>query len=53
MIPGMGQRVGCNKISTITNQGKLTFLVFAESFCTAVLLRFLQRLIRQVGARFS
>lgn len=51
VIPGTGQRFGCNMISTITNQGKLTFMVFAESFRTAVLLRFLRRLIRQAGRK--
>ena len=34
-------------ISTITNRGHLTFMVFEESFRNPVLLRFLQRLIRQ------
>jgi transposase len=47
VIPGTGQRFGCNMISTITNRGQLTFMVFEESFRTAVLLRFLRRLIRQ------
>lgn len=47
VIPGTGQRFGCNLISTITNRGQLTFMVFQESFRTAVLLRFLRRLLRQ------
>lgn len=47
VIPGTGQRFGCNMISTITNRGQLTFMVFEESFRTPVLLRFLRRLIRQ------
>lgn len=47
VILGTGQRFGCNMISTITNRGKLTFMVFEESFRTPVLLRFLRRLVRQ------
>lgn len=47
VIPGTGQRFGCNLISTITNRGQLTFMVFAESFRSPVLLRFLRRLLRQ------
>lgn len=34
-------------ISTITNRGQLTFMVFEGSFRAPVLLRFLRRLIRQ------
>lgn len=47
VIPGTGNRFGCNMISTITNRGQLTFMVFEESFRAPVLLRFLRRLIRQ------
>src|SRR5215469_11634656 len=47
VIPGTGQRFGCNLISTITNRGQLNFMVFEESFRTTVLLRFLRQLIRQ------
>lgn len=47
VIPGTCQRFGCNLISTITNGGHLTFMVFEESFRVPVLLRFLRRLIRQ------
>ncbi len=47
VIPGTSQRFGCNMISTITNRGQLTFMVFEESFRYPVLLRFLRRLIRQ------
>jgi transposase len=47
VIPCTSQRFGCNMISTITNRGHWTFMVFEESFRTPVLLRFLQRLIRQ------
>jgi len=47
VIPGTSQRFGCNMISTITNRGQMTFMVFEESFRNPVLLRFLRRLIRQ------
>jgi hypothetical protein len=47
VIPCTSQRFGCNMVSTITNRGQLTFMVFEESFRYPVLLRFLRRLIRQ------
>ena len=47
VIPGIGQRFGCNMVSTVTNQGKLTFMVFQERFTRTVFLRFLGRLVRQ------
>ena len=46
VIPGTGQRFGCQMISTITNRGVLRFLVHHEKFTAAVFLRFLRRLIR-------
>ena len=48
VIPGTGQRFGCNMISAITNRGKLSFMVFKEKFRVPVFLLFLKRLIRQV-----
>jgi transposase len=47
VIPGTGQRFGCNLLSTITNRGQLSFMVFRERFTTPVLIRFLRRLLRQ------
>jgi transposase len=47
VIPGTGQRFGCNMMSTITNRGHLAFMVFKERFTAAVCLRFLRRLVRQ------
>ncbi len=47
VIPGTGQRFGCNMISTITNRGRLYFRVFNESFRAPVFLDFLRRLVRQ------
>ena len=46
VIPGTGQRFGCNLISTITNRGRLAFMVFHGKFNAAVFLRFLRRLVR-------
>jgi DDE superfamily endonuclease len=47
VIPCPSQHFGCNLLSTITNRGHLSFMVFEESFRTPVLLRLLRRLIRQ------
>lgn len=47
VIPGTGQRFGCNMISTITNRGRLTFMVFKERFDGSVMIDFLRRLIKQ------
>ncbi|MHC4400932.1 MAG: IS630 family transposase [Planctomycetota bacterium] len=46
IIPGTGKRFGCNLISTLTNQGRLAFMVFEERFNSKVLIRFLRRLLR-------
>jgi len=46
-IPGTGQRFSCNMISTVTNQGRLTFMVFKKRFTSDVMLQFLRRLVRQ------
>ena len=51
VVPGTGKRFGCNMISTITNRGRLAFMVFRERFTTEVFLRFLRRLIRQEGRK--
>jgi transposase len=46
-IPGTGQRFSCNMISTVTNQGRLTFMVFKKRFTADVMIQFLRRLVRQ------
>jgi len=46
VIPGTGQRFRCNVMSTITNRGELSFMVFKQNFNGAVFLRFAQRLLR-------
>ena len=51
VIPGTGQRFGCNMISTITNRGRLAFMVFGQRFTARVFVRFLRRLIRHVGRK--
>jgi transposase len=48
VIPGTGQRFGCNMISAITNRGRLYFMVFKRRFAAEVFLDFLRRLLRQV-----
>ena len=46
VIPGTGRRFGCNMISTITNRGRLAFMVFKQRFTADVMIEFLRRLIR-------
>jgi len=48
VVPGTGQRFGCNMISAITNKGRLNFMVFTVRFKAPVFLEFLKRLVRQV-----
>lgn len=48
VIPGTGKRFRCNMISTVTNRGRLSFMIFTERFNASVFLRFLKRLIRLV-----
>lgn len=51
VIPGTGNRFGCNMMSTITNLGKLAFMVFKERFTPSVMIRFLTRLIRHADKK--
>ena len=46
VVPGTGQRFRCNLMSTITNRGELSFMVFKESFTAAVFIKFVSRLLR-------
>lgn len=46
VIPGTGQRFRCNLMSTITNRGELSFMVFKENFTAAVFIKFATRLLR-------
>ena len=51
VIPGTGQRFRCNMISTITNRGRLSFMVFTQTFTAKVMIEFLGRLIRHAGRK--
>lgn len=46
-----GNRFSCNMISTITNLGKLSFMVFHENFTEDVFLKFLKRLVHQYNRK--
>ena len=46
VVPGTGQRFGCNIVSTITNRGRLAFMVFEGRFNAALCIDFLRRLVR-------
>jgi transposase len=46
VLPGSGQRFGCQMISSITNRGRLSFMVFTGRFNATVMLLFLGRLLR-------
>lgn len=48
IIPGTGQRFGCNMISAINNRGRLFFMVFKSRFDNTVFLGFLKRMVRQI-----
>lgn len=47
VIPGTGQRFGCNMVSAITNRGRINFMVYKKRFRADVFLEFLRRLVRQ------
>jgi transposase len=51
VVPGTGQRFGCQMISAITNQGRLNFMVFLCRFRADVFVDFLRRLVRQAGCK--
>jgi transposase len=46
VVRGTGQRFRCNMMSTITNRGELSFMVFKENFNGAVFIKFVRRLLR-------
>jgi len=46
VVPGTGQRFRCNLMSTITNRGELSFMVFKQNFSGAVFIKFVRRLLR-------
>lgn len=46
VVWGTGQRFRSNMISSITNRGRLAFMLFQEPFTSRVFLSFLRRLVR-------
>jgi transposase len=46
VVKRTGNRFSCNMISSITNLGKLSFMVFHDNFTSDIFLKFLNRLIR-------
>ena len=51
VIPGTGKRFSCNMISTVTNRGRLSFMMFSARFTAKVMIGFLGRLLRQQHVR--
>lgn len=51
VIPGTGQRFRCNMLSTVTNLGKLAFMVFTKRFTADVMIAFLRRLVRHADRK--
>ena len=51
VIPGTGVRFRCNMISSVTNRGRLNFMVFKKRFQAEVFLEFLRRLVRQAKGK--
>jgi transposase len=46
VVMGTGQRFRCTMISSITNRGRLAFMIFRPRFTARVFLNFLSRLLR-------
>ena len=46
VVMGTGQRFRCNMISSITNRGRLAFMIFRQRFTARVFRDFLSRLLR-------
>lgn len=51
VVPGTGQRFRCNMLSTVTNRGKLAFMVFTQRFMADVMIAFLRRLVRHADRK--
>lgn len=49
VVTTTGQRFSCNMISTITNRGKLRFMIYPNRFSADVFITFLRRLVGSVG----
>jgi len=50
-VPATGQRFGCNMISAISNKGRMAFMVYTSHFTVAVMIDFLNRLLRHSTRR--
>ena len=46
-ISGTGKRFGCNMISTISNKGELSFMIYKGRFESKLMIEFLCRLLKQ------
>jgi hypothetical protein len=46
VVFGTGQRFRCNMISSITNRGRLAFMIFRQRFTARAFLNFLRGLVR-------
>jgi transposase len=51
IVKRTGNRFSCNMISSITNLGKLSFMIFQDNFNEDVFLKFLKRSIRQLDRK--
>ena len=51
VIGGTGKRFRVNMISTLTNQGRLAFMLFERNFTGEVMIGFLRRLLRHAGRK--
>jgi len=51
VIPNTGHRFGCNVISTITNRGKMRFMVFSGRFNAKIFITLLARLSKTMKGR--
>lgn len=51
VIRATGQRLGCNRLSAITNKGALAFRVVQGKFKAPVFVAFLRRLLKQIAGK--
>jgi transposase len=51
LVRATGQRIGCNRISAITNRGNMAFMVFHDKFEGHLFVQFMQRLLNQTSGK--
>lgn len=51
VVKRTGNRFSCNMISSITNLGKLSFMIFHDNFTSEIFLIFLKKLIRRLSRK--